>query len=154
MKRIAYIITVLAAAVCMSASCKKVEKVPAFDSALVGDWHLVETLVDGNTMDGDLADVYLVFNACTFEIYQTSGSQEDRYDLYTGTCSSEGGVLTGTYSSGTPWGSSYTYKVSGSSLTLTSKDKLEEQIYEKADLPENIKLNPETKAYETGSPIL
>jgi hypothetical protein len=85
---------------------------------------------------------------------QKTGSQTDRYDLYTGVCSAEGGVLTGTYASGTPWGSSYKYKVTGTSLTLTSSDLMEEQIYDKESLPEGIKVNADTKSAETAAPIL
>lgn len=147
MKRITNIVLTLAAAVCLAASCEKEDKAPALDPAIVGEWHLAETLVDGTELDGQLVDVYLVLNSdCTFEIYQKSGSQNNRYDLYTGTCSSNDGILTGTYSNGTPWGSSYKYKVVGSSLTLTSSDLLEEQIYDKESVPEDIKINPDTKS--------
>ena len=155
MKRIANIILTLAAAVCLAASCQKEDQAPTLDKALVGTWHLTGTFVEGTELDADLIDVYLVLNSdCTFEIYQKSGSQSDRYDLYTGVCSAEGGILTGTYASGTPWGSSYKYKVSGSSLTLTSSDNMEEQVYDKESLPENIKVNADTKSVESISPIL
>ena len=145
----------LAAAVCLAASCQKEDKAPTLDKKLVGTWHLAETLVEGEELDAKAADVYLVLNSdCTFALYQKTGSQSDRYDLYTGVCSAEGGVLSGTYASGTPWGSSYKYKVSGSSLTLTSSDNMEEQVYEKADLPQNIKVNADTKSAEAVAPIL
>lgn len=145
----------IAAAVCIAASCQKEDQGPTLDKALVGTWHLAETIVDGTELDAKAADVYLVLNSdCTFALYQKTGSQTDRYDLYTGVCSAEGGILTGTYASGTPWGSSYKYKVAGTSLTLTSSDLMEEQVYDKASLPENIQVNPDTKSSEAGSPIL
>ena len=50
-------------------------------------------------------------------------------------------------------GSSYKYKVTGSSLTLTSSDLMEEQVYDKASLPEGIKVNTDTKSAETAVPI-
>lgn len=155
MKRIANIILTLAAAVCVASSCQKEDLGPALDKALVGTWHLAETIVDGTELDAKAADVYLVLNSdCTFALYQKTGSQTDRYDLYTGTCSAEGGVLTGTYASGTPWGSSYKYKVTGTSLTLTTSDLMEEQVYDKASLPEGIKVNADTKSAETAAPVL
>ena len=155
MKRITNIILTIAATLCVAASCKKEDLGPALDKALVGTWHLAETLVEGEELDTKVADVYLVLNSdCTFAIYQKTGSQSDRYDLYTGVCSAEGGVLSGTYASGTPWGSSYKYKVTGSSLILTTTDLMEEQIYDKASLPKDIKVNTDTKAVGTHSPIL
>ena len=154
MKRIFNIILTITA-VCIAVSCQKEDQAPTLDKALVGTWHLAETTVDGTELEEKAADVYLVLNAdCTFALYQKTGSQSDRYDLYTGVCSAEGGVLTGTYASGTPWGSAYKYKVAGTSLTLTSSDMMEEQVYDKASLPENIKVNADTKAAETVAPIL
>lgn len=125
------------------------------DKALVGTWHLAETVVDGETLDSKLADVYLVLNSdCTFALYQKTGSQTDRYDLFTGECRSKDGILSGTYASGDSWGSAYKYKVSGTSLTLTSSDLMEEQVYDKESLPEGIKVNADTKSTETTAPIL
>lgn len=155
MKRTTNIILTVAAVICLAASCQKEDQAPALDKALVGTWHLAETIVDGTELDEKAADVYLVLNSdCTFELYQKTGSQSDRYDLYTGVCSAEGGVLSGTYASGTPWGSSYKYKVVGTSLTLTSSDLMEEQVYDKESLPEGIKVNADTKSAATAAPIL
>lgn len=152
MKRIANIILTLAAAVCMAVSCQKDEA--SLDRALVGTWHLDVTTVDGTELNADV-DVYLVLNSDkTFALYQKTGSQDKRYDLYTGNCEAESGVLTGTYSNGTPWGSSYKYKASGSSLTLTSSDNMEEQVYVKESLPTDMKVNPDTKSAESQTPIL
>ena len=153
MKRIINIIAALAA-VCFATSCQKEETTAKLDTALVGEWHLASTLVDGDELKGEV-DVYLVFHSeGTFDLYQKTGSQKDRYDLYTGTCISLDGILTGVYASGTPWGSSYKYKVTGSTLTLKSSDMLEEQIYEKESLPSDIKVNTDTKTAETAAPIL
>ncbi len=145
-------IITLAAAICLAASCQKDEF--AFDPALVATWHLDATAVDGEDLNENV-DVYLVLNSNgTFALYQKTGSQKDRYDLYTGVCSSEGGILNGTYESGDSWGSSYKYDVTGSTLTLTSSDGAEEQVYSKSSLPANIKVNTDTKSAETSSPIL
>lgn len=155
MKRITNIILTVAAVICIAASCQKDEQGPALDKALVGTWHLAETVVDGETLDSKLADVYLVLNSdCTFALYQKTGSQTDRYDLFTGECRSKDGILSGTYASGDSWGSAYKYKVSGTSLTLTSSDLMEEQVYDKESLPEGIKVNADTKSTETTVPIL
>ena len=142
----------LAAALCVAVSCQKDQT--SLDKALVGTWHLEGTTVDGEELNENV-DVYLQLNSdCTFSLYQKTGSQKDRYDLYTGVCSAEGGILSGTYESGDAWGSSYKYKVSGSTLTLTSSDNLEEQVYSKASLPADMKVNTATKAEQLQSPIL
>ena len=154
MKRIFNIILTITA-VCIAVSCQKEDQAPTLDKALVGTWHLAETTVDGTELEEKAADVYLVLNAdCTFALYQKTGSQSDRYDLYTGVCSAEDGILSGTYESGDSWGSSYKYKVTGNTLTLKSSDNLEEQVYTKASLPTNIKVNTATKVEDLQSPIL
>lgn len=156
MKRIAYTILALATCICMAASCQKETDIaPSLDPALVGEWHLIETFVEGEELDSDLMDVYLVLHGdCSFELYQKSGSQNDRYDMFTGTCTSQDSILTGVYSSGAEWGSSYTYKVTGSDLKLTSADRTEEQTYTKEALPEDIKTDTDTRAGEAVTPIL
>ena len=152
MKRFINIIMTLAAAVCLAVSCQKDET--SLDKALVGTWHLDATIVDGTELNANV-NVYLVLNSDkTFALYQRTGSQDKRYDLYTGDCNAENGVLTGTYSNGTPWGSSYKYKVSGSTLTLKSADGMEEQVYVKGNLPSDITVNPDTKSTESQTPIL
>lgn len=143
----------LAAAVCLAASCQKEEML--LEASLLGTWHLEGTTVEGEELDAKVADVYLVLNADgSFALYQKTGSQSDRYDLYTGVCSAEDGILSGTYESGDSWGSSYKYKVTGNTLTLKSSDNLEEQVYTKASLPTNIKVNTATKVEDLQSPIL
>lgn len=156
MKRTAYIILALAAYICLAASCHKEEAaIPTLDSVLVGEWHLIETFVEGEELDNNLMDVYLVLHEnCSFELFQKSGSQKDRYDMFTGTCTSQDGILTGVYESGAAWGSSYSYKVTGSDLTLTSADKSEEQTYTKEALPENMKIDTDTRACDIQTPIL
>lgn len=158
MKRITNII--LGAAVIMSAaaSCKKDDAVVLLDKALVGEWHLTETNVEGTVLDEDLADVYVIFAADgTFELYQKTGSSM-RYYKYSGTCTTEGNkTLIGTYSDGTPWGSVYTYSAGASLLSLTTKDGMETQTYEKDSMDQEDKDNAYvvTKATPTeNKPIL
>ena len=105
--------------------------------------------------------MYLCINAdCTFELYQKSGTQSERYEKYTGTCSSENGILSGVYSNGKPWGSKYTFSftfiVDG--MILKSYNLIEVQQYYKVTIPEKVKAEAtlvNTKsAVSTGNPIL
>ena len=144
-----------AVAICFTAACQKEEVKEIVDPAIVGEWHLSTVEVDG-TVQNYTYDVYFaISNDGTFELYQKSGTQT-RYTKYTGTCKSEGNVLSGVYSSGTPWGASYTALVSGGMLVLTSADGVEVQEYTKEALSQEEKLaaNISTRAMDEIAPIL
>lgn len=149
-------IMIAAVAICFAAACQKEEVVKDnVDPAIVGEWHLSTVEVDG-AVQKYAYDVYLIINNdCTFELYQKSGTQT-RYTKFTGTCKSEGNVLSGVYSSGVAWGSSYSAIVSGGMLVLTSADGVEIQEYTKESLSQEEKLaaNISTRAIEETAPIL
>ena len=154
MKKI-FNIMIAAVAICLTAACQKEEIKDTVDSAIVGEWHLSTVEVDG-TVQTCSYDVYLTINSdCTFELYQKSGTQS-RYTKHTGTCKSEGKVLSGVYSSGESWGDSYTATISGNTLVLTSSDGLEVQEYTKESLSQEEKLaaNVSTRAMDEDAPIL
>ena len=145
-----------AVAICLTAACQK-EDGPevTVDPAIVGEWHLSTVEVDGAFQTYPY-DVYLAINNDgTFELYQKSGTQV-RYTKFTGTCKSEGQILSGVYSSGTPWGDSYTAIVSGGLLVLTSSDGVEVQEFTKESLSQEEKLaaNISTRANDEMAPIL
>lgn len=144
-----------AVAICFTAACEKVEVKDSVDPAIVGEWHLSTVEVDG-TQQNYAYDVYLTINNdCTFELYQKSGTQV-RYTKFTGTCKSEGKILSGVYSSGSPWGTSYSAIVSGGMLVLTSADGIEVQEYTKESLSQEEKLaaSISTRAMDKVAPIL
>ena len=125
---------------------------------LVGEWHLSKALSDGIEINQDI-DVYLCINAdCSFELYQKSGTQTERYEKYIGTCSSENDILNGVYSNGKPWGSKYTFTFVTDGMILKSYNLIEEQQYSKVTIPEEVKAEAtlvNTKsAVSTGNPIL
>ena len=155
-----------AALLSLAVSCQKEEELPEvepaleIDQRLVGEWQLHRALSDGIQINQDI-DVYLCINAdCTFELYQKSGTQSERYEKYTGTCSSENNILNGVYSNGKPWGSKYTFSfifiVDG--MILESYNMIEVQQYYKVTIPEKVKAEAtlvNTKsAVSTGNPIL
>lgn len=85
------------------------------DGSVIGQWHLVSWSALSS------ADVYLSFSETgAFEIYQRVYSPS--YVHYNGSYSFDKGVLSGLYSDGNPWGSSYkvTFQSNGTQMTLTS----------------------------------
>lgn len=147
----------LAAAALTAISCTKDDELPAkiVDQAIVGEWHLVSTTVEGESVS-ETADVYLTITEYgRFELYQKYPSQL-RYTLYTGTCWSEGELLKGEYSDGTPWATYTTYFV-GEKLALKTYDLMEVMTFEKKSLSDEQKAeaNVWTKSATDGySPIL
>lgn len=158
MKRTFNIIIGIAALVLATVSCQKESTAPkAIDSTVVGEWHLVGAKAEGVSILKDL-DIYLCINAdSTFELYQKSGSQEFRYDLHTGTCYTQNGVLTGVYSDGMPWGGKYVYTKITNGIILKTTNDIEVQRYISCQIPVEIKANanPRTKSADSAlSPIL
>lgn len=145
-----------AVAICFAAACQKEEIKDTVDPAIVGEWHMSSIEVDGKVQEYPY-DVYLIINSdCTFELYQKSGDQT-RYTKFTGTCKSEGGILSGVYSSGMPWGDAYTALIEGDKLILMSSDGVEIQEYVKESLSQEQKLDSDisTRAVaETMTPVL
>jgi hypothetical protein len=144
-----------AVAICLTAACQKEEIKDIVDPAIVGEWHLSTVEVDGAVQKYSYDVYFAINNDGTFELYQKSGTQT-RYTKFTGTCRSEGNVLSGVYSSGTPWGTSYTALVSGGMLVLTSADGVEVQEYTKESLSQEEKLAADisTRAMDEMAPIL
>lgn len=145
-----------AVAICLTAACQKEEIKDSVNPELIGEWHLSTVEVDGAVQSYPY-DVYLtISNDCTFELYQKSGTQM-RYTKFTGTCKSEGNILKGAYSSGTPWGDEYAADIEGSSLILLSSDGVERQEYIKESLSEKDKAEANVSTRSTAdvmSPIL
>lgn len=147
----------------MAISCQKEEApeltpVLEISERLVGEWQLFRALSDGIEVNQDI-DVYLCINAdCSFELYQKSGTQTERYDKYIGTCSSENDILSGVYNNGKPWGSKYTFTFIVDGMILKSYNLIEVQQYSKVTIPEEVKAEAtlvNTKsAVSTGNPIL
>ena len=142
MRRIVNIFAAFAVIVCAAASCEKNTDLERYVAAeLIGEWHLTEATAEGVVISSDM-DIYLKISGdCTFELYQKSGSQSVRYDKFTGTCECNGNILTGEYSSGVAWASKYTYNATDGSLVLKSYNRLEEQKYQKAEIPAQVKDN-------------
>lgn len=156
MKRLINIFIGFAALVCAASSCQKEEVTvkPEIDSNIVGEWELDSTIADGEEISN--VSAYLSINQDgSFELYQQTGSQNLRYVMYKGTCSSKDNILSGTYSDGTPWGDRYSYRLEGDKLILTTYNLIETQTYVKAEIPAEVKENADTKSISDDvTPIL
>lgn len=130
MKKILYMLAALALLV--TTGCKKDEKPVDYKGMLPGEWHCAATEFG--------ADIYVGFDENgAFDLYQMLG--EGRYRHYTGNWSIKGEVLSGTYSDGTAWGSSYKMNFDGNdSMTLTAQNGSEEAlIYSRESIPSEVK---------------
>lgn len=96
MKKILFILTIILLTV--TTGCKKDKNPIDYKSLVIGEWHCAPTNID--------ADIHAVFEEDgSFDLYQRVG--EGRYRHYEGTWSSDKSTLSGTYSDGSDWGSSY-----------------------------------------------
>ena len=130
MKRLLYILAALMLTV--TSGCKKDEAPVDYKGLLPGEWHCKPAELG--------ADVYVDFNEDgAFDLYQMLG--EGRYRHYQGSWSIEGDVLSGTYSDGTDWGSSYKMSFNGKdSMTLTAQNGSDETMtYSREDIPSEVK---------------
>lgn len=142
MKRTAYMIIAILAAVVFSA-CQKTDTI---DSPVIGDWHLVNWMSESQ----EDFDVYISFmNDGSFRMYQKVESSA--FVEYTGTFTVTASEISGTYSDGLPWSSSYSYSLSedNSVLTMTSKTpNAEVSVYERSEIPSEVFDSPLLKSSE------
>lgn len=130
MKKILFILTALT--MLIAVSCKKEEKKIDYKAKLTGEWHYVPEDFE--------ADIYAVFEADGgFELYQKIGG--GRHKHYSGTWSSEESTLSGTYSDGSAWGSTYRMEFSDdNTMVLTALNGSEDvRTYVREDVPADVK---------------
>lgn len=139
MKRFLTYIVSGAALLALSLSCGKLPdsgEPSALEDGISGEWNLVS--VTG--LDMSEIDVYLVLEEETFELYQKVGT--GRHYLYTGIYHLDGDELTGEYSDGTSWGSSYLTQISpdGNTLVLEADNVSHEtSTYTRKAVPDEIR---------------
>lgn len=130
MRKILYILAALT--LLAAAGCKKEEKKVDYKALISGEWHCSPADIE--------TDVHAVFEAdgC-FDAYQKIG--EGRYRHYTGTWSSEGSTLSGIYSDGSAWGSTYRMEFpDDNTMTLTALNGSEEVMtYFREAVPAEVK---------------
>ena len=140
MRKTIYIV-LAALGLCLFAGCgsSDKEKVSPTAKLLVGEWQL-KTWTGETPQD---FDIYLSFDADnTFEIYQRLA--EVKYQKFTGSYQVQNDVLSGKYSGGKNFGSTYdiSFNESGSTLTLTltsATGVAEMGVYVRAAIPDEVK---------------
>ena len=136
MRKILYLIAILAT-VLATISCKK-EKKATKTPAIVGEWQITDIITKSAEFAGQTVNIYLSFaKDKSFEMYQMIG--QGRYRKFSGSWKLSGKNLSGSYSSGKAWGSSYIVSVSEDLLTLTATEGGEVDTYEKTVIPKEIK---------------
>ena len=115
------------------AGCDKGPETPAVNlsTRIVGEWHCITEQYD--------VDVYVAFYADgKFDEYQRIG--EGRHRHYDGEWFLDKEILSGVYSDGQSWGSSYVVSFDGETMTLTSTNELPETMtYVKEEIPAEVK---------------
>ncbi len=119
-------------------SCKKT----AEPVDIVGEWQLSDYQTKAVTIGSEKVDIYVQFSADkSFSLYQMLGS--GRYKKFSGTYAvSADNVLSGTYSGGGSWASTYYVSLEGSKLILTIlPEEKEVQTFTSTTIPESVKNN-------------
>ncbi len=117
----------------ISVSCGKKEK----PLDIAGEWNLVALETRAASIGDQTVDVYISFvSGGTFEMYQMLGT--GRYRKYSGTWTLTGKTLTGKYSDGTQWGSSYEVEKTEDMMTLSSASG-ETGTYKKSSIPDSVR---------------
>ena len=126
MKKILYIAIFALAAF---AGCQK-DKQPSLADKISGEWRGSELTVE--------AAIYISFASDgTFELYQKL--ETEGFEVRRGKWTLAGDVLSGIYNDGEAWAA--TYKVTITDSTLTMTDTAETNIYQKTEIPAEIKKN-------------
>lgn len=119
------------------------------DVEFVGEWKLMEW---NNEVPEFM--VYIAFNKDnTFEIYQQVWSLD--YELFKGTYKVSGDIVTGTYDNGNVWASGYKYAVEKGKLMMYSQENQSvKSVYEKCEIPEEVKTEATTTRSSEVVPFL
>lgn len=142
------ILSLVALLAALLVGCEK-EPVAGDNSPIVGEWELVEW-----NKETPEFNVYISFDKDgSFEIYQQVWSFD--YELFTGSYTVSGDILTGTYADGKKWASGYKFSVADGVLTLYSQeDQVVESRYQTCTIPEEIKAEATTTRSSEVVPFL
>lgn len=129
-KNIVLALAVMAAAV----SCGKKAEKPL---DITGEWNLTRVETRATTIGDQSVDVYISFTSTnSFELYQMLGT--GRYRKFSGSWTLTEKTLSGKYSDGKLWGSTYEVEITDDVMTLSSASG-EVSTYRKAAIPDSVK---------------
>lgn len=138
MKRL-YMMAALALLCFVTAGCPEKPEEKTID--IKGEWQLSQITTKAS-IGGQTVNVYIAFlEGGNFELYQQLG--EGRYRHYTGSWTLNENTLSGTYSGGAAWATSYTVEIddAATQLVLTAADGSEVHTYRKQAIPADVTAN-------------
>lgn len=117
-------------------SCSKSEEDKPLD--ITGDWNITSITTKSATIGSQNVDVYISFQqGGAFTLYQKTGS--GRFQKYEGTWTLSGKLLSGNYSDGTSWGTTYNVSLQDEMLTLESNTTpVEVSVYKRTSIPQSV----------------
>ena len=140
MKKLLYLINITFAMLLAACGGSSEKDLDSYDyTQISAEWKLTEWA----DMPAEI-DVYIDFETNqTFTMYQQVESV--RFVKYTGTYSVKDDIISGKYSDGKPWGSSYILSFKGKYMTFVSKTEVAEvNVYTKTTIPTEVKEQAET----------
>lgn len=127
---------------------EEIEEVTDYAALAVGEWNYADP--------GYGADIRVSFEEeFTFNLYQKVG--DGRYRHYSGTWSVEENIISGSYSDGSGWGSSYSLEfVDDDTMIMTALNESDDEMtYFREEIPASIKENVvEVKSTAGHRPVL
>lgn len=125
--------------VALLSSCGKEPTADSGLKGLEGEWKL-ESFADVPAADEEM-DVYVKFEKGRFELFQKLGG--GHYSKYDGTYSVSGSVLSGKYSDGVAFGSTYRVEIEGDAMTMHSQTSTasaaEVCVYVRSSIPDSVR---------------
>ena len=109
---------------------------------ITGEWQITQLTTKSVQVGDQTVDIYVAFtSAGNFDLYQMIGT--GRYRHYAGSWSLSGNTLTGRYTDGSDWATSYTVTQDAgkTQLVLTAADGSETQTYRKQSIPQDVTAN-------------
>lgn len=103
---------------------------------VTGEWELSKVETKSVKIGDESVTIYVKFDGGSFTLYQILGQGRPR--KYTGTYTLSDNLLSGKYSDGSSWGSSYSVSVSGSTLNLAQTGGKEIDSFRKTTIPQDI----------------
>lgn len=132
MKKIIYF-ALLAVLTMFISSCGKEKTKESF--SIEGSWELTSVQTRSATVGSQTVYVYITFSDGNFTLYQRLGG--DRFVSKTGTYQFANGLLSGKYSDGDAFGSTYTVEGDEQSMSLTTAGGSETDSYSRiSSIPE------------------
>ena len=137
MKKLAFMAACVLSVMAVACTPDNPEEEKPSGSAIVGEWQLSDVVTKA-TIGEETVNVYVSFTAdSSFELYQQLGTGWYRY--YSGTWELKDGVLSGNYSNGKAWGSSYSVSFDGDNMILTTPSGNETDTYIRTTIPDVVK---------------